>query len=147
MTDTTTRQIILAGAGEGWTNTRCAALAAFLARVAKAEGQSAVISAVPVRDAAETLRELAKLDTLLLQPLQSGEWEVRCRPSSLASATVFNDTKSDAIWPKRTQRDHADAFRISEGAIFRFPLEIGEEAIDVFITDWSPCPAACALAI
>jgi leucyl-tRNA synthetase len=37
--------------------------------------------------------------------------------------------------------------RSTDGAIFKFPSENGTSSVDVFITDWSPCPAACALAV
>lgn len=37
--------------------------------------------------------------------------------------------------------------RSTDGAIFEFPTEDGTSSVDVFITDWSPCPAACALAV
>lgn len=37
--------------------------------------------------------------------------------------------------------------RTTDGAIFKFPTETGDSIVEIFITDWSPCPAACALAV
>lgn len=46
------------------------------------------------------------------------------------------------------EKRHRKQLRTSEGAIFRFPLEADPSThLDVFITDWSPSPAGCALAV
>jgi hypothetical protein len=50
-------------------------------------------------------------------------------------------------FPEPVQKKQAAAFRASQGALFHFPQETGEGSLAVFITDWSPCPAACAVAI
>ncbi|WP_188915787.1 class I tRNA ligase family protein [Salinarimonas ramus] len=50
-------------------------------------------------------------------------------------------------WPSALVKKLGKTVRRTPGALFRFPQEEGGDAIHVFITDWSPCPAACALAV
>lgn len=54
----------------------------------------------------------------------------------------------DGAWPTQVANRHRKAFRRAAGALFRLPLEGGDgPPVEVFITDWSPCPAACAVAV
>ncbi|WP_438009350.1 hypothetical protein WME89_12120 [Sorangium sp. So ce321] len=64
-------------------------------------------------------------------------------PGAVAALKESGDVFGSAL-----SRRHQDAVRATPGAIFRFPL-VGDEqsAVEVFITDWSPCHAACAVAI
>lgn len=61
--------------------------------------------------------------------------------------SVLGLKESATNWPESLLRRLKKSLRKSEGALFRFPDEDGSEGIQVFITDWSPCPAACAIAI
>jgi leucyl-tRNA synthetase len=67
----------------------------------------------------------------------------------LASPAVAMAAQRESLppWPTAALKKVARSVRKSPGALFLFPREIGGEPIEVFITDWSPCPAACALAV
>ncbi|HEV7515722.1 MAG TPA: hypothetical protein VGR07_05425, partial [Thermoanaerobaculia bacterium] len=77
---------------------------------------------------------------------EEGAVEVFYTASREASQSVFA-AGPDSGFPEPVQKKQAAAFRTSPGALFRFPLERGEGNLSVFITDWSPNPAACAVAI
>lgn len=49
-------------------------------------------------------------------------------------------------WGEKVDAKHRKAIRRIPGAIIRFPLEDGG-TVDTFITDWSPLPGACAIAV
>lgn len=49
-------------------------------------------------------------------------------------------------WDEKILKRHRNAFRSTQGALFHFPVEQGGE-LEAFITDWSPFPAAAALAL
>ncbi|TWP53796.1 class I tRNA ligase family protein [Lentzea tibetensis] len=49
-------------------------------------------------------------------------------------------------WGERVDAKHRKAIRRIPGAIIHFPL-VGGGAVDTFITDWSPLPGACAIAV
>lgn len=55
--------------------------------------------------------------------------------------------KGVGSWPANLSKQLKKSLRISEGAIFQFRDEDGKASLDVFITDWSPCAGACAVAI
>ncbi len=71
-------------------------------------------------------------------------------PSWQARQVVFGAPVT-AAWTERIVKRQQKAFRPTVGAIFRFPLEGAAgptpEVLEAFITDWSPFPAAAALAI
>lgn len=74
--------------------------------------------------------------------------QVLYTPTSAARSVVANG--EDAAWPAQAAARHRKAFRATPGAVFTFPLETPTaqaEGLEVFITDWSPCPAACAVAV
>ena len=50
-------------------------------------------------------------------------------------------------WGSAVVKRQGKAIRKSVGAVFRLPLEDGSGTIEAFITDWSPFPAACAVAV
>ncbi|MET9629920.1 hypothetical protein ABZX92_20890 [Lentzea sp. NPDC006480] len=49
-------------------------------------------------------------------------------------------------WGEKVDAKHRKAIRRIPGAIIHFPLEDGG-TVDTFITDWSPLPGACAIAV
>ncbi len=67
-------------------------------------------------------------------------------PSRAANASLAEPAAAERF-PKAVHKKQAKALRTSAGALFRFPAETGDEALEVFITDWSPCPVAAALAV
>ncbi len=64
---------------------------------------------------------------------------------SFESKSVFFESSEG--WEANIVKKQKKAFRYSNGAIFSLPIENSEETLDVFITDWSPFPAACLVAI
>lgn len=136
---------------------RCRGLVGFLRRRARLEDEeTAETGGSPPREAvAEALLRLAGRGLLSYSAAAGADdaadpkLEVFYTPSREASRSVL-EARSDAGFPEAVQKKHAAAFRSSEGALLRFPAErseAGSAAIEVFITDWSPCPAACAVAI
>lgn len=59
---------------------------------------------------------------------------------------VFAATPSGA-WTEKILKRQRNAFRTSVGTLFQFPFEDGHGYLQAFITDWSPYPAAAALAV
>ena len=57
------------------------------------------------------------------------------------------DAAFDQSWGESVDAKHRKAIRWIPGAVIRFPVEGSDETVPVFITDWSPLPAACALAV
>jgi leucyl-tRNA synthetase len=98
----------------------------------------------PQLAAADALELLMKRRRLSLH--HNTEVNVRYIPSREAKLSVIN-AFSSKNWPDKIQNSHCKAFRTTNGAIFRFPAEDSDESLEVFITDWSPCPAAGAVAI
>lgn len=145
--NTNAKQILVLPSADERTNRRCAAYARFLARLACVEGKDTLLPTSAAIDAEQFLRMLRTRGAILLQPASGDAWDVKYLPTYEVSRRVLQETQKEGVWPKKIRSEHAAAFRSSEGAIFRFPLELGEEAIEVFITDWSPCPAACAVAV
>lgn len=123
---------------------RCRGLVDFLRRRARLAGEDTAEteSSSPDGDAvADVLRRLAERGRL-----SHAADEILYTPSREALRSVF-EAGPDAGFPEAVQKKQAAAFRTSQGALFRFPLEQGDGVLEVFITDWSPCPAACAVAI
>jgi leucyl-tRNA synthetase len=122
---------------------RCRGFVDFLRRCARLENQPAE-AAEPQEAVAELVHRLAGRGLLSYAPAADGTEEVFYTPSREASRSVLD---ADSGFPEAIQKKHVAAFRSSEGALLRFPAEHGDGDIEVFITDWSPCPAACAVAI
>jgi leucyl-tRNA synthetase len=131
---------------------RCRAYAEFYARLRTIGGTPATVVTGPA-DVAAALAGLARTATV---SSPDGDHRTGTRlcymPSAPARRLVASD--GDGQWPAPVVKRHRKAFRRSPGAIFRLPLADGDLAadpggptIEVFITDWSPCPAACAVAV
>jgi len=124
---------------------RCDDVVGMLRRVALAQGEPVPEPQAP--DAAPALLALAERGRLAFSEMD-GAVEVFYIPSRAANLSVLEGTG----FPEAVQKKQADAFRTSQGALFRFPPEEGEGhgdhgALEVFITDWSPSPAAAAVAV
>jgi len=59
---------------------------------------------------------------------------------------VLDAALSGPSWGEKVDAKHRKAIRRIPGAIIRFPLEDGG-TVATFITDWSPLPGACAIAV
>lgn len=112
-------------------------------------------------------RDDADDDASAVEAVLDALWEAGClsflpageQGSREAAETVVQYVAGDgavravvkAEDPARTdssaEKRHRKLLRTSEGAVLSFPWENGAGALHVFITDWSPCPAACALAV
>jgi hypothetical protein len=134
--------LFLAGSASPADLERCHGLAEFLRRRARLAGEDATEAGdAPDRGAVEdALHRLAERGRLSHAP------EMLYTPSREALRSVF-EAGPGAGFPEAVQKKQTAAFRTSQGALLRFPLEQGDGALEVFITDWSPCPAACAVAI
>jgi hypothetical protein len=141
--------LVLGNAAGSEVALRCAAFGSFLDRLRSIQGGSAQV----VTSAANPARALAQLGAangLVGRPGADG-LELHYVPSRTARDRVAEG--SDGRWPVAIATRHRKAFRRSSGAILRLPLEAahsdgaGGSAVEVFTTDWSPFPAACAIAV
>lgn len=124
---------------------RCAALVELLHRCARLEGVSGGPEA-ETPPLGPALLELAGKGRLWLEA-QGEEVNVFYIPSHAASLGVV-EAAATAGFPEPVQKKQSEALRSSQGALLRFPPEHGDgPPLTVFITDWSPCPAAAAVAI
>ena len=68
-------------------------------------------------------------------------------PTCYSKKKILNSEEA-VEWPSTVEKKHRRNIRTTKGALFKFPPENPNEPhIEVFITDWSPCPAACAIAV
>lgn len=74
----------------------------------------------------------------------SGELAIVHTPSASAGQHLPAALKR---WPDSIKKRLAKSIRSTAGALFTFRCEDIDDSLDVFITDWSPCPAACAIAV
>src|SRR5260370_6265252 len=113
--------------------------AAPLATGAKAPGAARLAAALAALHAAGRLG---------FTPAAGGGAEVVYTPSRAANLAVLAAAAADGTgFPEPVRRRHAAALRVASGALLRFPPEAGGPPLEVFITDWSPCPAAAAVAV
>lgn len=130
---------------------RCWEYAGFLHRLGVISGVQSTLVAGPT-DPSAALTELAAAATLTTNTgSAAGNLdELYYVPSRSARERV--GTEQDGTWPQSVSARHRKIFRRSPGAILTFHLEPGTAeqdtgSIEAFITDWSPSPAACAIAI
>jgi leucyl-tRNA synthetase len=138
---------------------RCQAVERLLDRVREAEAGAA---AAPARTGAQAgprpgavearwaaaLQVLAAAGRLAFTPLAGGAVEIAYTPSRAAILALLGKAGDAADgFPEPVRRKQAAALRVAHGALLRFPPEEGGPPLDVFITDWSPCPAAAAVAV
>lgn len=65
----------------------------------------------------------------------------------ISATAVDRLTDDDGRWAPHFGSRLRKKVRPIDGALFHLPLENGEDRISVFITDWTPCPAACAVTV
>ncbi|MGW1754872.1 hypothetical protein [Streptomyces mirabilis] len=134
---------------------RAAAVAKFVSRLSGSEEKTTDTEELPQA----ALGTLAARGRLSLRQ-QGGTAQVLYSPSAAAKTALFEEADRLA-WPPRVVKQMEQTQAIP-GAIFRFPLVDGAGAghsgtesdgtggggtLEAFITDWSPFPAACALAV
>lgn len=93
----------------------------------------------------ELLLRLADSALLVLRPQAEGAYAVGYVASVFAAKEVR--AAKSSVWPSVLANRLARDVRSTKGAMFYFADETGPGRLEVFITDWSPCPAACAVAV
>jgi leucyl-tRNA synthetase len=96
--------------------------------------------------AREVLLELRRRGCLFSESRDGEGISLVYVPSEAAKASIFSDPPP-APWNEKLVQRQRKAFRSASGAIFRLPLAGREGAVECFITDWSPFPAAAAVAV
>lgn len=132
---------------------RCHGYAGFLSRLRVVAGEpSKVIGGAADPGAAlMALAEVADVTTLDT-PLTDAHAPVAAVYIPSREARERVGAERDGSWPQSVASRQRKSIRTSRGAIFRFPMEEAKTAeddgpVEVFITDWSPSPAACAIAV
>ncbi|HEY6795768.1 MAG TPA: hypothetical protein VI248_13905 [Kineosporiaceae bacterium] len=126
---------------------RCLGYARFLDRLASADGRISAVLDGGV-DAGSALPRLAAAAGLTPAGESPVSGEIRYVPTLAARERVGAD--QDGAWPSSLVSRHRKAIRRTRGVLLTFPLEDAAEAdppLEVFTTDWSPSPAACAVAV
>jgi len=126
----------LAAAGDE----RAQAVAACVRRWAGISAETLAIDAVR-----PGLARLADAGRLFISRADGKAW-LSYAASADAKKTLF-DSAGSPSWPSRIQKEMKQSTQHIAGAIFHLPLEDGSGQVDAFITDWSPFPAACAVAV
>jgi len=131
---------------------RCREYAGFLHRLGVISGVPSTLVDGPA-DPSTALTRLASAATLTTNTgsaAAGNQDELYYVPSRSARERV--GTEQDAAWPQSVSARHRKMLRRAPGAILTFqlesgPAEAGPDSLEAFITDWSPSPAACAVAI
>ncbi|GAA4666814.1 hypothetical protein GCM10023347_19440 [Streptomyces chumphonensis] len=127
---------------------RCRSYARLVSRLAAIEGH--VSTAVDgSADAAGALTRLAAAGRLTGHGEPPATGEIRYVPTRAARERVGGGQDDDG-WPRSVASRQRKAVRRTSGALLTFPLEDAERTdarVEVFTTDWSPSPAACAVAV
>jgi hypothetical protein len=100
-------------------------------------------------DDASLIRAVNKLHDegrLFFKEVSDSELEIIYIASRDVRDKVFSATPTPA-WTEKILKRHRKAYRSSVGTLFRFPFEDRDGDLQAFITDWSPFPAAAALAV
>jgi hypothetical protein len=119
---------------------RAQAVAACVRRLAGASSDSVSIDVVR-----PGLDRLADAGRLFISRADGKVW-LSYAASADAKKALFDSVGSPS-WPSRIQKEMRQSTQHIAGAIFHLPLEDGSGQVDAFITDWSPFPAACAIAV
>lgn len=125
---------------------RVQAVREIMTRIATLEGNGANAVDGVCTDAVEVLNRLSGAGALVQDVSGEETVDIRYAPTWGARQAVY-DAQVAPGFDEKILKKHRAAFRRSDGALFRFPLESGEGSLEAFITDWSPFPAACAVAV
>jgi hypothetical protein len=129
---------------------RCREFAGFLVRLHEVRGEEATLTS-GATDPAAVLGAVAGVGVVTgaAETGTDAPAALRYVPSPQARERVAEE--QDGTWPSSVATRQRKVVRKSPGAVFYFPLEgtpgADEAPLEVFITDWSPSPGACALAI
>jgi leucyl-tRNA synthetase len=131
----------LAAAGDE----RAHAVAACLRRLVDSGADSSGGSEMSIDAVRPGLAKLAAEGCLFISHADEKVW-LSYAASADAKKALF-DSAASPSWPSRIQKEMKQSTQHIAGAIFHLPLEDGSGQVDAFITDWSPFPAACAIAV
>ncbi|OEC32957.1 Leucyl-tRNA synthetase, Domain 2 [Pseudomonas cuatrocienegasensis] len=118
---------------------RASLFAAFMSRAT----QCVPVNADAVAVAAQLNRLLEK-GHVHFNALDGGAFEAFYGPSCEATAQISTRIP---FWSEKIVAKIRKSVRQSQGAICSLQLFDAENSIDVFVTDWSSCTAACAIAV
>lgn len=103
--------------------------------------------APPEEETRPHLQALRASGRIAAEAVDGGDRQRIAYVPSLAAKRAMFEGDGQGGWPRRVERYmEKDAQRVA-GAVFRLPVHGGDEVIEAFITDWSPFPAACAIAV
>lgn len=126
---------------------RCRGYAGFVNRLATIAGRaSAVLDGSS--DVPTALTELAASADLVGAGEPPVTGAIRYVPTHAARERVGE--QKDGVWPRSLASRQRKTIRRTSGALFTFPLEDAagpDVMLQVLTTDWSPTPAACAVAV
>ena len=90
------------------------------------------------------ITDLAARDRIYYQSNDDGSVDVYYNPSKSAVETLC---PTQMTWPSSMIKRVGKLVRKTPGALFTLPFESGDGEVTVFVTDWSSCTAACAVAL
>jgi leucyl-tRNA synthetase len=138
--------LVIADQSEDSTIARCNAVGAVIQRLNGVEGHHVAASTPTETDVLQALQFLWQFGLLTFRSLNESVTELWYAPSRSSRKSVWTGEPQLGLTAKILE-EHRKKFRVSEGAIFRFPLVGSTGFIEAFITDWSPFPAAAAIAV
>lgn len=94
--------------------------------------------------AAAHVNHLLEQGNVHFNTLEGGAFEAFYGPSCEATAQI---STSIPYWSEKIVAKIRKSVRQSQGAICSLQLFNADNSIDVFVTDWSSCTAACAIAV
>jgi leucyl-tRNA synthetase len=125
------------------TDERALAAAAVMERLLGAGGSAAIEF---TGEASSAIRNLRSRGLISMYEVGDGSGtSLRYAPSSSAKRTIADD--GNGHWGPKVQKYWSQTVKAIPGALFDLPLINGDGCLQAFITDWSPFPAACAVAV
>ncbi|WP_175954104.1 class I tRNA ligase family protein [Burkholderia sp. BCC0405] len=96
------------------------------------------------KDLIAPLNTLLDANVLFFNRVGDDRFDICYGPSSVAANTLSN---SIPRWSDKIAARIKKSLRSSSGAICKLEVDGSDEHVDVFVTDWSSCTGACALAL
>lgn len=138
--------LVLAEQSESATTARCEAVSGCIERLNKVEGQSLETTDVGVNASLQAICSLYNSGLIVFRKSSETSGNILYTPSKSSRYSVWTQEPLAGLTSKILEKQRK-TFRTTEGAIFQFPLFDGDGFIEAFITDWSPFPAAAAIAV
>lgn len=100
---------------------------------------------VSAQELSKLINQLNEKDCIIFREGEEGCFDIYYNPSSRPIESVCRAEGN--IWPTVISKRASKLVWRTEGALFKLPVENGDEALSVFVTDWSSCTASCAVAL